>query len=131
MRAADVVVSYLNSFAAGDADRIAGHVSDGFRNEHTSELGSSCVGRIEYRRRLPHFLESFADRVYEIDDVIEQVRESVIEVAVRYRFQATYEGVRIDIPGVMWFSVRDAQITKRGDVWDSLTFLRQTGQTTD
>ena len=106
-------------------------MSDGFRNEHTSELGSSCVGRIEYRRRLPHFLESFADRVYEIDDVIEQVRESVIEVAVRYRFRATYEGVRIDIPGVMWFSVRDAQITKRVDVWDSLTFLRQTGQTTD
>ncbi|MEM9513514.1 MAG: hypothetical protein AAGA42_01545 [Actinomycetota bacterium] len=41
---------------------------------------------------------------------------------------ATYEGVRIDIPGVMWFAVRDGAITRRTDVWDSMTFLEQTGQ---
>ena len=28
----------------------------------------------------------------------------------------------------MWFSVRDDLITKRIDTWDSLTFLKQTGQ---
>jgi len=35
---------------------------------------------------------------------------------------------QIEIPGVMWFSVRDDLITKRIDTWDSLTFLKQTGQ---
>ena len=51
----------------------------------------------------------------------------------RYRFRATYADgpvadAAIDIPGVMWFSVHDDQICTRVDVWDSLTFLQQTGQ---
>jgi hypothetical protein len=49
-------------------------------------------------------------------------------VAVRYRFEANYKDTQIEIPGVMWFSVRDDLITKRIDTWDSLTFLKQTGQ---
>ena len=32
-----------------------------------------------------------------------------------------------DIPGVMLFEIRDGLIARRTDVWDSLTFLRQTG----
>ncbi len=126
--AIDVVTSYLGAFTRNDPDAIAAYVSDGFRNEHLSELGSSCVGRDEYRRRLPHFLASFADRRYSIVDTIEQRRESCIEVAVNYRFEATYEGNEIEIPGVMWFSVHDELITKRIDTWDSLTFLMQTNQ---
>ena len=51
------------------------------------------------------------------------------DVVVRYRLTATYEGTAFEIPGVMWFSVRDDVITKRVDTWDSLTFLRQTNQT--
>ena len=124
----DVITDYLQSFTRNDPDGIARHVSDGFRNEHLSELGSSCVGREEYRRRLPHFLSSFRDRRYEIVDVVEQPRHSCTEVVVRYRFEADYDGVGISIPGVMWFSVAEGQITKRIDTWDSLTFLRQTGQ---
>lgn len=125
----EVVASYLGAFEAGDADVIAGHVSDGFRNEHLSELGAGCVGRDEYRRRLPHFLDSFADRSYSIVELVESGQEPVVDVVVRYRFAATYDDVRIDIPGMMWFSVRDDRITRRVDCWDSLTFLRQTGQT--
>ena len=49
-------------------------------------------------------------------------------VAVRYRFRADVDGHRIDIPGVMWFGVRDGLITRRIDTWDSLTFFRQTDQ---
>ena len=126
--AVDVVTSYLRSFSGNDPDAIAAHVSDGFRNEHQSELGTGCVGRDEYRRRLPHFLESFIDRVYSIDDIVVEKRESVKEVVVRYRFEATYGEQRVEIPGVMWFSVREGQIVRRVDTWDSLTFLRQTGQ---
>ncbi len=122
------VSGYLGAFTRNDPDAIAAYVSDGFRNEHLSELGSSCVGRVEYRRRLPHFLAAFADRRYSIVDVIEQHRDSCTEVAVRYRFEANYESTQIEIPGVMWFSVRDDLITKRIDTWDSLTFLKQTGQ---
>jgi ketosteroid isomerase-like protein len=127
--AIDVVTSYLQAFARSDPDAIANHVSEGFRNEHLSALGSSCVGRDEYRRRLPHFLEAFADRSYSIDDIVEQRRDSCTDVVVRYHLNARYEGTDIDIPGVMWFSVRAELITKRVDIWDSLTFLRQTDQT--
>jgi hypothetical protein len=50
-------------------------------------------------------------------------------VAARYRFGADVDGHRIDIPGVMWFGIRDGLITRRIDTWDSLTFFRQTEQT--
>lgn len=131
MRSVDVVTGYLQAFAGGDPDRIASFVAEGFHNEHLSALGSGCVGQDEYRRRLPHFLASFADRSYEVVDVVEQRRESVDVVVAKYRLLATYEGTRIEVPGVMWFHVRDGAITRRTDVWDSLTFLEQTGQAPD
>ena len=124
----NVVTDYLRAFSWGDADAIASHVSDGFRNEHLSSLGSNCIGRDEYRRRLPHFLAAFADRSYSIEDVVEQERDASTDVVVRYRFNARYEGVDIEIPGVMWFTVHDDAITRRVDVWDSQTFLDQTHQ---
>ena len=128
----EVVTGYLRSFSGSDPDDIASFVSDGFHNEHLSELGSGCLGRAEYRRRLPHFLASFQDRTYTVEDLVEHVRESGTDVVVRYRFLARYadgpEPVDIDIPGVMWFSVHDDLISRRMDVWDSLTFMRQTGQ---
>jgi len=127
----EIVTSYLEAFSWSDPDALAALVSEGFRNDHNSELGSGCVGRDEYRRRLPHFLESFQDRTYMIDDIVSQVRESCTDVVVQYHFQATYEGARINIPGVMWFGVRDELITKRIDTWDSLTFLNQTDQQPD
>lgn len=127
----EVVTSFLGTFSRNDPDAVAAHVSDGFRNEHNSELGSGCVGRDEYRRRLPHFMADFQDRTYAVEEIVSQVRESCTDVVVGYRFHATYDGTEINIPGVMWFSVRDGLITKRTDTWDSLTFLNQTGQGPD
>ena len=134
----DVVRRYLASFSTGDAEVIAALVTDDFRNEHLSELGSGCVGRDEYRSRLAGFLGAFVDARYTIvavgalglaggepstDDAFADG-----EVVARYRFEAECEGIQIDIPGMMWFEVRSGQIARRTDLWDSLTFLRQTGQ---
>jgi SnoaL-like domain len=124
----DVTTAFLRSFTSNDPDAIADMVAEGFHNEHHSALGSDCVGRDEYRRRLPHFLDSFADRHYQIDDLVEYRRDAVTDVVIRYRFIASYSDMPIEIPGVMWFTVRGALITRRVDTWDSLTFLQQTGQ---
>lgn len=127
----DVATGFLGSLSTNDPDVIASQVSDNFHNEHHSALGSDCVGREEYRRRLPYFLEAFADRGYQIDDLVAQRRESVTDVVIRYRFVATYDDTPIEIPGVMWLTVRGQLVTRRVDTWDSLTFLKQTGLTED
>lgn len=124
----DVAAAFLRSLSGHDPDAVVELVASGFRNEHHSALGSDCVGREEYRRRLPHFLDAFQDRIYEIDDILSQRRDAVTDVAVRYRFRANYQGNQIEIPGVMWLTVRGPEITRRVDTFDSLTFLRQTAQ---
>jgi steroid delta-isomerase-like uncharacterized protein len=123
MGARETVEDYLHALSAGDAERTASLVTDDFHNEHTSALGSSSHGREEYERRLPGFLGQFAGLQYEI---VELVADGDA-VAVRYRLTANFQGFPLDIPGVMWFAVRDGRIARRTDVWDSLTFLRQTG----
>jgi ketosteroid isomerase-like protein len=130
----EIVTTYLASFATGDPDAVATCVTEDFVNEHLSELGTGCVGRDEYRRRLPGFLATFMGARYTVVELAEILhsadtsgRGSAGAVA-RYRFEATYEGTPIDIPGVMWFDVRDGLVARRTDLWDSLTFLRQTGQ---
>jgi ketosteroid isomerase-like protein len=123
MDARTTVETYLAALSARDVDGVLACVADDFYNEHTSELGSSSRGRDEYCARLPGFLAQFAGLQYEI---VETVVEST-RVAVRYRLTANFNSHAIDIPGVMLFEVRDNVITRRTDVWDSLTFLRQTG----
>lgn len=125
---ADVATSFLRALEGNDPDAIAALVAEGFRNEHNTALGSDCVGREEYRKRLPHFLDSFQDRSYEVDDLVSQRRDAVTDVVVRYRFRGTYAGADVEIPGVMWLTVRGSFVTRRVDTFDSLTFLRQTGQ---
>ncbi|WP_420450998.1 nuclear transport factor 2 family protein [Ilumatobacter sp.] len=125
--AIEVATGFLESFTANDPDAIASHVADAFRNEHRSELGSDCIGREEYRRRLPHFLSAFADRRYQIEDLVEHHRESGTDLVVLYRFIAIYDLTPIEIPGVMWLTVHEGLVTRRVDTWDSLTFLRQIG----
>jgi len=122
---AEVVGSYLRSFASGDPDQVARHVTENFVNEHTAALGSGCVGRDEYRRRLPGFLASFPALEYEIEQLIVDGDR----VAAAYRMTATPAQGPVDIRGVMVIEVRDGLVTRRTDYWDSLTFLRQTGQT--
>jgi ketosteroid isomerase-like protein len=131
--AADVVSAFLASFESGDADRIAAFVTYDFVNEHLSELGSSCAGADQYRSRLAGFLASFADRRYAVgEQLVGESTPTGTDVVVAYRFTATFEGSAVDLPGMMWFrivpTVHGARIGRRTDLWDSLTFLRQTGQ---
>lgn len=123
--AAEVARAYVESFATGDPDAVAGHVADHFVNDHTAALGSGCEGREEYRRRLPGFLMGFPGLRYEIEDVI---GDGPV-VAVPYRMTASPVEGDIDIRGVMVIEVRDGLVVRRTDYWDSLTYLRQTGQT--
>lgn len=128
----ETVRAYLASFESCDPDLVSAWVTADFLNEHLSELGSGCCGRDEYRRRLPDFLSAFVGARYSIVALAEVVGTDADTgtgvVVARYRFEATYEGTTIDIPGMMWFDVRDGLVARRTDLWDSLTFLRQTGQ---
>jgi len=128
----DVVRRYLGAFGTADPDQVAACVTDDFVNEHLSELGSGCAGRDEYQRRLPGFIATFDGLRYEVVDIVDgdaaDAGGATGTVAARYRMLATYESHPIEIPGVMWFEVRDGLIARRTDLWDSLSFLRQTGQ---
>ncbi|WP_394933536.1 nuclear transport factor 2 family protein [uncultured Ilumatobacter sp.] len=126
---ADVVTSYLDAFSRGDPDEISGFVAEEFHNEHLSSIASSCVGIDEYRRRLPNFLATFVDRSYAVLELVEQGTAAHSQVVVRNDFTALYDGMPIDIPGVMWFTVEEGLITKRTDVWDSGIFVAQTATT--
>jgi steroid delta-isomerase-like uncharacterized protein len=120
----DVARSYVTSFASGDPEQIAAHVAPGFVNDHTSALGSGCVGRDEYRSRLPGFLASFPGLHYEVQSVI---ADGAGGVAIEYRMTATSDGHPVDIRGIMVMTISDGLIERRTDYWDSLTFLRQIG----
>jgi len=128
-----VALEYVAALGGDDPERVTDLVAEGFRNEHHAELGSGCVGRDEYASRLPGFFSSFPNRRYEVTEtsvgtLIGDARDGA-EVIVRYRFGADVGEHRIDIPGVMWISVRDGLVTRRLDCWDSLTFFRQTETT--
>ena len=123
MDARSTVEQYLTALSNGDVAAVIALVADDFHNEHTSTLGSSSVGRDTYRERLPGFLAQFAALHYEVVDSIAENDK----VAVRYRLTANFDGHPLDIPGVMLFQLRNGMIARRTDVWDSLTFLRQTG----
>lgn len=128
MSAPDVVVRYLGGLSSADVAGVLACVSDDFFNEHTSSLGSSCTGKDTYAGRLPGFLGQFEGLAYEVVDTIsEAAGDGSTHVSVRYRMTATFDGHAIDIPGVMLFEVAGGLIRRRTDVWDSQTFLRQTG----
>ncbi len=93
-------------------------------NEHTSALGDPCEGRDEYRRRLPGFLARLPGVRYDVEDLVADGDR----VVAAYRISGTSDGTPFSLRGVMWFLVRDGAIAKRTDYWDSLSFLRQTGQ---
>ena len=124
---AAVALSYVAAFASGDPDRIAAHVAADFVNEHTAALGSGCVGRDEYRRRLPSFLADFEGLRYEPEDVV--VDGDGDRVVVAYRMTARHAGRPIDLRGVFRLRIADGLVAHRVDYWDALTFLRQAGLT--
>jgi len=137
--AVEVAVAYLTALGGDDPAAVAALVSDDFRNEHHAALGSGCVGRDEYSRRLPGFFATFANRHYELVETSVGSKpgdtSATREIIVNYRFRADVDTggdiTRIDIPGVMWISVRDGAVVRRLDCWDSLVFHRQTGTSPD
>ena len=96
----------------------------GFENLHQSALGESCVGRETYRERLASFLSAFKGLDYELVDTVTEGNR----VVASYMMRAVHDGCAIEIPGVFVIVVADGLIRRRVDYFDSLTFLRQTGQ---
>ena len=121
--AIDVATSYLESFAKRDPDLIASHVSENFKNIHTSALGDPCEGRSSYRDRLPVFLEKFKDLTYECEEMIAHDEK----VFVSYLMKADVDGSKISIHGVFNLRIINGFIESRIDYFDSLTFLKQIG----
>jgi predicted ester cyclase len=119
----EVARSYLASFADRDPDAIAAHVSDGFVNEHTAALGSSCEGRDEYLRRLPGFLDSMPGLRYEIERIVADGDQAV----AFYTLHAHVDGRGIVVRGAMRMTVSEGLITHRTDYWDAKVFLDQIG----
>ena len=124
MTPAESALAYVASFASGDPDEIASHVTENFVNEHTAALGSGCQGRDEYRSRLPGFLADFEGLRYEVEDVVADGDR----VVVAYRMRATHEGDPINLRGAFRLHVAGDLVAHRIDYWDALTFLRQTGK---
>jgi predicted ester cyclase len=127
--AAGIARSYLESFATGDPQAIAAHVTDGFVNDHASALGSGLVGKEAYLERLPGFLASMPGLRYEPDEPIVDGSR----VAAPYTLHASANDpsgtpVPITIRGVMLIDLEGELIARRLDVWDALTYLRQSGQ---
>ena len=120
-----VTASYLASFASGDPAAVADHVSDGFANVHTSALGLPSEGKAEYLSRLGDFLATFAGLTYEAEEILVEGDRA----AAAYVMRARADGKPFEVRGVMRLTVRDGLIERRVDYFDSLTFLRQTGQT--
>ena len=84
---AEVARSYLSSFASGDAELVASHVTEGFINEHTAALGSSCAGRDEYLSRLPGFMASLPGLRYEVEDTVSDGDLSSVAPLARSRIR--------------------------------------------
>ena len=123
MSPTELCSSYLASFASGDAERIAAHVTDDFVNEHTAALGGGCVGIDEYRRRLPNFLASMPGLRYEQEDIVAEGDR----VMAAYTMHAVVNERDIAVRGVMRFQVEGGKIARRIDYWDSLVFKQQAG----
>ena len=119
----EVATSYLESFAKRDPDLIASHVSEDFKNIHTSALGDPCEGRSSYRDRLPGFLEKFKDLTYECEEMIAHDEK----VFVSYLMKADVDGSKISIRGVFNLKIINGFIESRIYYFDSLTFLQQIG----
>lgn len=123
MSPAELCRSYLDSFASGDPERIAAHVTDDFVNEHTAALGGGCVGVDEYRSRLPKFLASMPGLRYDVEEVVADGNR----VMAAYTMRAHVNDRDVAIRGVMRFRVDEERIATRVDYWDSLVFQTQAG----
>ena len=122
--AAQTARAYLAALSSGEPERVAALVTGDFVDDHASALGSGCVGREEYRRRLPGFMASFPGLTYEVDRLVADGPC----VAASYRMRAERDGAPVDIRGVMVIETRGPLVARRTDYWDGLTLLHQIGQ---
>jgi predicted ester cyclase len=121
----DAVLRYLAALNARDADAVAGCVSAGFVNEHTTALGRTVTGRTAYRARLDGFLAEFADLHYEVEELL--VDGDRAAVAYRMSFRLVSAGrAPVRIRGMFRFRVdADGLVAHRVDYWDSAEVHRQ------
>lgn len=126
-RLADICARYLAAFSSGDADLVASFVDDGFINEHTAALGSGCVGRDEYRKRLPNFMASMPGLRYELESQVVDVDSST--VANAYTLHARVNDRDVAVRGLLRIHLdpETGLILDRTDYWDSKVFLQQAG----
>ena len=120
------VLDYVAALNSGDPDAIAGCVTVDFVNEHTSAVGHSLTGRAAYRERLPQFLGEMDGLHYEVEELIVEGDRC----ALAYTMTARWCGHPFAVRGVFRMRVAGGLIAHRIDYWDSLDFLRQTGQPT-
>ena len=99
-------------------------MSEDFSNVHTSALASPSHSKAAYQERLADFLATFAGLAYEVSEIVVEGEQA----AAAYVMRARVDGSEIEIQGVMRLTVRGGLIERRVDYFDSLTFLRQTGQ---
>lgn len=123
-----VVRSYFESFATGEPDHVAAHVSNDFVNEHTAALGTGCNGRDAYRERLPGFLTDMAGLVYEIEHLVVDGADAAVFYLMRARW---HDETPIEVRGAQRLRVVDGLITHRVDYWDSKVFLDQLAAAAD
>ena len=123
MTPAEVARAYLDSFATADPDAVTRWVTDDFVNEHTAALGTGCVGKKEYTRRVPGFLASMPGLRYEVEDVVADGDR----VMAAYTLHTHVNDRDIAVRGVMRFRVEGDRVAHRTDYWDSLVFQRQAG----
>ena len=119
----EVCAAYLAAFATGDPDNVTAMVTDDFVNEHTAALGSGCVGKDEYSRRVPGFLASMPGLRYNVEDIT----AAGSSVYAAYTLHTHVNERDIAVRGVMHFRTEGDLVAMRTDYWDSLVFQRQAG----
>ena len=126
-RLATICADYLAAFSTGDADLVASFVAESFVNEHTAALGSGCVGRDEYRKRLPNFMASMPGLRYELESQV--VDTDTATVANAYTLHAHVNDRDVAVRGLLriHIDIDSGLILDRTDYWDSKVFLKQAG----
>ena len=123
MTAAEVAAAYLAAFGTGNPDAVTSLVTDDFVNEHTSAMGSGCVGKEEYARRVPNFLRDMPGIRYDVEDIVAEGDR----VFAAYTLHTHVNDRDVAVRGVMRFRIVGDKVAHRTDYWDSMVFKQQAG----
>ena len=123
MTPSEVCAAYLAAFDTADPDAVTAWVTDNFVNEHTAALGTGCIGKDEYARRVPGFLASMPGLRYELEEIVAEGDR----VVAAYTLHARVNDRDVTVRGMMQFRVEGQRIAHRVDYWDSQVFKQQAG----